>query len=260
MTALVKVHINSHVGTIILNRPDKRNALSRALLRELQQSFDDLHREKRVRAVIITGGGSAFCAGMDLNEMLETSRQANAQTQWHDDAVQYRDLLETMLRFPKPLICGLNGPAVAGGVGLVLGCDLVVASEHATLSLPEPRRGIVAGMVAPLLAFRAGGGNASRLLMTGEPIDAPTAERMGIVHYRVATEQVWAKGVEVASICCQSAPESLQLTKKLLNETIGEVLFTQLSSGAAASAAARTTSAAVEGLTAFAEKRPPNWK
>ena len=120
MDSLVKLHVQNSAGTIILNRPNKKNALSRAMLAELRQALDDLHRERRVRAVILTHAGDLFCAGMDLKEMLETSKQEHAQAQWHADAVQYRDLLETMLRFPKPLICGLSGPALAGGVG---SCD-----------------------------------------------------------------------------------------------------------------------------------------
>ena len=82
--------------------------------------------------------------------------------QWHHDSVAYRDLIETMLRFPKPLIAAVGGPAMAGGAGLALACDLVLAAESASFGLPEPRRGLVAGMVAPLLAFRIGVGS-SRL-------------------------------------------------------------------------------------------------
>ena len=148
---LVKVHVHGPTGTIILNRPEKRNALSRALLAELSQALADLHQERKVRAVVLAASGPAFCAGMDLGEMLETSKAADSHTQWHADAVIYRDLLETMLRFPKPLIAAVGGPAMAGGAGLVLACDIVVASDTATFGLPEPRRGVVAGMVCAAL-------------------------------------------------------------------------------------------------------------
>lgn len=114
MTATLRINLHDQTGTIIFNRPDKRNALSRQLLAELEQALDDLHRQKSVRAVILTGAGPAFCAGMDLNEMLETSKSDHAQQQWNEDALVYRDLLEQMLRFPKPLIAAVNGPALAG--------------------------------------------------------------------------------------------------------------------------------------------------
>ena len=257
--ALVRIHVAGPAGTIILNRPAKRNALSRALLAELSQAFDDLHLERRVRAVILTGAGPAFCAGMDLGEMLETSRQPDANAQWHFDAVIYHDLLLKMLRFPKPLIAAVNGPAMAGGAGLVLGCDVVIAAETATFGLPEPLRGIVAGMVAPLLNFRIGGGQAARLLLTAATIDAAESRRIGIFHEVVHPDHLWPRATEIAAQCARGAPEALLLTKRVLNESIGEFLTTHLAAGAAASATARTTEAAAEGLAAFMEKREPKW-
>jgi enoyl-CoA hydratase/carnithine racemase len=258
-TALVQVKKHVPSGTIILNRPKKRNALSRALLSELEQAFHDLHQERSVRAVILTGAGTAFCAGMDLLEMQEASQLDNPFSRWHDDAVQYRELLDVMLQFPKPIIAAVNGAAVAGGAGLVLASDIVVATSEATFSFPEPRRGIVAGLVSPLLVFRIGGGHAANLLLTAKTIEADEAYRLGIYHQIVGSNLVWAQAHEIAVECAKSAPEALQLTKRMLNETIGEHLGTLLSAGAAVSATARTTEAAAEGLAAFLEKREPKW-
>jgi methylglutaconyl-CoA hydratase len=255
----LRIHIHQQAGTIILDRPEKRNALDRALLAELSQALSDLHQEKRVRAVVLTGAGSAFCAGMDLREMLETSQASDAQRRWQEDANQYRDVLETMWRFPKPLIAAVNGPALAGGAGLVLACDIVIAAREATFGLPEPLRGIVAGMVAPLLSFRVGGGQAARLLLSVATIDAAEALRIGVFHELVDADQLWPRAMEVAAGCARSAGEALQLTKRLLNEMIAEQLPTLLSTGAAVSATARTTEAAAEGLAAFLEKREPKW-
>ncbi len=258
-SSLVQVKKHAPSGTIILNRPEKRNALSRALLTDLIQALDDLHLERKVRAVILTGAGSAFCAGMDLTEMQETAKQDDPHSQWHDDVVLYRDLIEMMLRFPKPIIAAVNGPAVAGGAGLVLASDVVIGTPDAKFGLPEPRRGIVAGLVSPLLVFRLGGGHAANLLLTARVIAADEAHRLGLYHEIVKTDNVWARAHDLASECARSAPEALQLTKRMLNETIGEHLFTQLSAGAAVSATARTTEAAAEGLAAFFEKREPKW-
>ncbi len=257
MTILVKKNLPS--GTIVLNRPDKRNALSRQSLAELAQAFDDLHQERSVRAVILTGAGTSFCAGMDLAEMQQTSQQPDAFAQWHADAVQYRELIDIMLRFPKPIIAAVNGPAVAGGAGLVLASDIVIAANEAKFGLPEPKRGVVAGMVAPLLVFRLGASHAANLLLTGRLIDSTEAHRIGLAHEVVNSDFVWARAQEVAGEIAASAPESIQLTKRLLNETIGEHLSTLLTVGAADSATARTTDAAREGLAAFLEKREPKW-
>jgi methylglutaconyl-CoA hydratase len=256
---LVRVNIHQHAGTIILNRAEKRNALNRVMLAELAQALDDLRQERRVRAIVLTGAGSSFCAGMDLAEMHETSKQDSPHVQWHEDASNYRDLLETMWRLPKPLIAAVNGPAMAGGAGLVLGCDIVLAAHTASFGLPEPLRGIVAGMVTPLLAFRIGGGQAARLLLSAMTIDAAEALRIGLFHELVDPDKLWPRAVEMAAQCARSAPQALQLAKQMLNETVGEHLPTLLSAGAAASAAARTTEAAAEGLAAFLEKREPRW-
>jgi methylglutaconyl-CoA hydratase len=257
MTLTIKKNLPS--GTIVLNRPDKRNAISRQMLADLSQALDDLHQERKVRAVIITGAGAAFCAGMDLAEMQITASQPDAHLQWHTDAVQYRELITKMLHFPKPLIAAVNGPAVAGGVGVLLACDIVVAAADAQIGLPEPRRGIVAGMVAPLLVFRIGASQAANLLLTARMIAASEAHRIGLAHELVERDLVWARAQEIAGEIAKSAPEALQLTKRLLNETIGEHLSTLLTAGAADSATARTTDAAREGLAAFLEKREPQW-
>jgi methylglutaconyl-CoA hydratase len=254
---LIKKHIPS--GTIILNRPEKRNALTRALLDDLQQALHDLHQEKNVRAVILSGAGTAFCAGMDLEEMKQTAASENAHQQWFEDAIQYQEIIETMLRFPKPLIAAVNGPAIAGGAGLVLACDLTLGTPEASFGLPEPRRGLVAGLVSPLLAFRLGGSAAARLLLTSEILPAAEAHRLGIYHQLVGSDMVWARAHDLAGEIAQSAGEAIALSKRMLNETIAEHLFTQLAAGAAASATARTTEAAAEGLAAFLEKREPRW-
>ncbi|HZZ27260.1 MAG TPA: enoyl-CoA hydratase/isomerase family protein [Pirellulales bacterium] len=256
---LVKIHIHEHTGTLILNRPDKRNALTRGLIAELTQALDDLRRERRVRTVVIAGSGSAFCAGMDLNEMQQTAAASNSQELWYDDATAYRDLLEAILQLPKPIIAAVGGPAVAGGAGLALACDIVLAAPEAKFGLPEPKRGIVAGLVAPLLVFRLGAGRAAYLLLSAQLIPAEEAFRMGIYHELIPGEKLWPRAHQLAGEIADCAPEAMLLTKRMLNETIGENLNTLLTAGAAVSATARTTEAAAEGLAAFIEKREPKF-
>jgi methylglutaconyl-CoA hydratase len=258
----IDVKVTGPVGTIVLNRPDRRNALTRAMISQLQQALSDLHVEKRVRAIILTGAGTAFCAGMDLHEMhaAATLPDAEKSQDWADTAEAYRELVTKMIEHPKPIIASVNGPAIAGGAGLVLASDIVVATPAAQFGLPEPRRGIVAGVVAPLLAFRAGASTAARLLLTSAMYSAEEAHRVGIYHELIDEPRLWARCVQLGEECAAGAPEALQLTKRLLYETIGEHLATQLTVGAAMSATSRTTEAAQEGLTAFVEKRKPEWK
>ena len=255
----IQVKVHPPAGTIILNRPKKRNALSRRMLAELKQAIEDLHQERRVRAVIVTGAGAAFSAGTDVTELQETSQEENPLSVWHEDTLRLRELFDTMLQFPKPIIAAVNGPVLGTSAGLILAADVVVAAREATFGLPEPRWGLVAGMIAPLLVFRIGGGHAARLLLTSQEIDADEAHRVGLFHETVATDVVWARAAEIAAECAQGAPEALQLSRRLLNEMIGEHLGTLLSAGAAVTATAHTTEAATEGMSAFVEKREPNW-
>lgn len=259
-SSAVDVKVHERAGTIILNRPDRRNALTRGMLVDVQQALDDLYHEKQVRAIVLTGAGSAFCAGMDLREMQAAANLPDPHRQWGEDAGAYRNVVQKMLETTKPIIAAVNGPAAAGGAGLVLACDIVVAAHDAKFGLPEPRRGIVAGIVAPLLAFRIGAGQAARLLLTASLIDAAEAHRVGIFHEMIDADRVWARAVEIAGDVAACAPEAIQLTKRLMTEMLGEHLPTQLAAGAATSATARTTKAAAEGLAAFLEKRPPRWE
>jgi methylglutaconyl-CoA hydratase len=258
----IDVKVTGTVGTVVLNRPQRRNALTRAMVTQLAQVLGDLHLEKRVRAIVITGAGTSFCAGMDIHEMhaAATLPDVDKTQEWGDAAEAYCELLTQILQLPKPVIASVNGPAVAGGAGLVLASDLVVASPAARFGLPEPRHGLVAGVVAPLLTFRVGGGTAARLLLSGALYPAEEAFRLGIYHELIEEPRLWARCAQLGEECAAGAPEAVQLSKRLLYETIGEQLATQLSVGTAMSATARTTEAAQEGLTAFVEKRSPEWK
>jgi len=255
----VQIRKDGPSGTIVINRPDRRNALSREIVEMLIQALDDFHNEKSVRAVILTGTGDTFCSGTDLHQLRETSEGKNSLELWQKDALSMLELIEKMLRFPKPIIASVNGWVVGSGLALVLASDVVVAGDEAKLIMPEAQLGLNAGITTPLLNFRAGSGNATRILYAGTTVDAKEACHLGLFHEVVENELAWARCFEIAQQCASGARESHQMTKQLINETIGENLFTQLSIGAANMAAARTTEAAKEGVNAFLEKRDPNW-
>jgi methylglutaconyl-CoA hydratase len=254
---MLTVKVNAPTGTIILNRPTRCNALSRELVGQLTQAFDDLRQEKKVRGIVLTGAGAHFCTGMDLKELQETASQEQPFGCWHNDVQALQELLEQMLQLPKPIVAAVDGAAMGSGFGLVLACDLVVASQRATFSIPATRVGLVAGLVVPLLQFRAGGSVASRILLGGDELSAAEAKELGLVHHTVASEQVWVRASNWIDAISAGAAEAWALSKRVLNEMVGEQLATMLSSGAAATATSLTTDAAVEGLQAFNEKRPP---
>ncbi|MBX3432718.1 MAG: enoyl-CoA hydratase/isomerase family protein [Pirellulales bacterium] len=258
-SSAVEVKVTGAAGTIVLNRPDFGNALTRAMLDQFAEALDDLYRERRVRAIIVTGSGDAFCEGLDLAEAQSTAAGDDALQQWGRDAEAWRDLIVRLLEITKPIIAAVNGPALGHGATLVAAADIVVADAGATFGLPDVRRGLVAGLAGPLLAFRLGAGQAARLLLTSQAIDAVEAHRVGVFHEIVPPEKAWARAVELVDHCAAGAPEAIQLTKRLLNETLAEQLLQQLSSGAAMAATAHTTAAAEEGIAAFLEGRPPVW-
>ncbi len=259
----IEVHLTGCVGTIKLNRPDRENAITQFMIGQLIEALDDLYRERKVRAIVLTGAGEVFSAGMEVEEMVGEAPVVDSPpmpTEWGDEAANYRDLVLRMLEITKPIIAAINGPALAGGAGLVVASDIVVASSEATFGLTDPRRGLVAGVVAPLLCFRIGASQATKLLLTSETIDATQARQCGIFHELVSPDLVWARAAEIANECAMGSPEAIQLTKRVILETAGEHLATQLSAGAAMSATIRTTENAREGMAAYLAGRPPKWK
>jgi methylglutaconyl-CoA hydratase len=256
----IEVKVIEGAGTIILNRPDDGNALTRAMVEQLLEALDDLYLEKRARAIIITGAGESFSIGADLQEMKPAPDAQAPEVQFGEDAADFRDLLVRMLEITKPIIAAVNGPALAAGAALVAACDVVVASDRATFGLPDARHGLVAGLAAPLVCFRIGAGHGARLLLTGQTIDAVEAHRLGVFHEITSPDTVWARAMQLARECAAGAPEAIQLTKRLVNETLGEGLGTQLSAGAVMAATARTTEAAEEGISALLDGRKPRWK
>ena len=246
-------------GTIILNHPGNRNALSREMVAALIQAFSDFHREKSVRAIILTATGSVFCSGIDLKQWGTISKEAEPFEQWQDVASELQELIEVMLRFPKPIITAIDGSVYGMGLALALASDLVVASPLSRFELSATKHGLISGLVAPLLSFRCGSGVAARLMLGAERFDTLEAHRVGIIHHIVAPELVWAKSHDISTKIASGAAESVQLSKRLLNEMIGESLLSHLTSGAAMMATACSTDAAVEGLAAFSEKRDPKF-
>ncbi|MFN7732553.1 MAG: enoyl-CoA hydratase/isomerase family protein [Pirellula sp.] len=246
-------------GTILLDAPATCNALSREMIQQLIEAFADFHRDKSVRAIILSATGATFCSGAHLKEWHSNSQALDALDNWQDIASEIQELIESMLRLPKPIIAAIDGPVLGLGLGLVLASDLVIASPRATFSADAPKLGLVSGIVGPLLTFRCGGSIASRLLLGGETIDANEALRLHLAHRIVASDVIWAQANEWAKDVANRAAEAIQLTKRLINEMVGESVIMHLASGSAVMATACSTEAAVEGLTAFVEKRPPKF-
>lgn len=255
----VKVHAN--VATILMDRPQTRNALNPQLIEDLTTAFSDVYQEKRVASVVLTGSGDHFCSGIDLHVMSEISQmpENSALPEWLAAWRNLTELYELMLRFPKPIIAAVDGSALGAGLGLALAADLIVASKQAAFGAIAVRRGLVGGATAALLSFRCGAATAARMVLTGQAVTADQASRWGLCDEPVDSQQIWVAATDLAAQCANAPQEAIQATKRLLNESVGELLLSQLSAGAALSATACTTESAREGIESFLEARDPVW-
>ncbi len=259
--SLVDVKVHAPTATILMNRGADGNALDEGMVADLCQAFDDLHQEKRVRAVVLTGAGSDFCIGMDLKELYANTEveELAAMPLWIEHWERLAGLIEKMLRFPKPIVAAVDGRADGAGFSLALAADLMVVSHSASFSIPAVTRGMVGGVVTPLLVFRAGGSLASRLLLLSETLSSRQAIRYALATKRVPCSQIWIAANELACQCARWPASPMTATKRLLNEIVGEALLTQISVGAAMGATACSTEIAAIGLKAFIHRRDAVW-
>jgi methylglutaconyl-CoA hydratase len=255
MSDLVRYDTRGPAAVLTIDRTDRRNALSRALIAELAAAFTRAAADPAARAVVLTGSGPAFCAGMDLDELRATL--GDEQDLVWDDAARLSALYEQIYSLPKPTVAAVNGAAVAGGAGLVTVCDLAVAVPAAKFGYPEVRRGLVAAMVMPHLLRHVGERAARWLLLTGELIDAPAAERAGLVNAVVPAEALLDTALDWCRSLAEGGPKALATTKDLLRRCSRQVVG--VDDLARVSAEPRLTDECRGGLAAFFDKRPAPW-
>ena len=248
----------SGVARITLNRQQRRNALTRSMLIGLTEQIGKLASDQSVRLIELTANGTVFCAGMDLGEMKDRASQSGPED-WLQDSEVYRDLLLAIIDAPQPVLAIVQGPVLAGGVGLVLACDLVIASEAVWFSLPETQRGITASMVTPLLIRKAGVGNAGHMLLSNLQIKATEMSGWGLCQSIVTADKLEQEASRWRASILAGSHSALAATKQQLTGFAGEVRQ-QLHEATKLSAQARGTDDAAEGLAAFLEKRKPKWQ
>src|SRR5436309_5137005 len=199
---------------IVLNRPDKRNALSTELITELNQSLADFEDGAEQRVLIITGEGKAFCSGLDLEELQQMNRKSYEESL--QDAHRYAQLLKRIYLHPKPIVAAVNGAAIAGGCGLASICDVTLAASIATFGYTEAKIGFVPVIVSNFLIRYMGEKNARELLLSARLIEAAEAQRLGLVNEVVDLGQLRVRAREVARQLVENSPHSLRATKLLL--------------------------------------------
>ena len=246
MTAL-RVEQSGDVLSVVMARPERRNAFDADLIRELTEAFADVGDD--VRAVLLAGEGKSFSAGADVEWMrssVELSYEENVA-----DARRLRKMLETMNSCPAPVVARVHGHALGGGCGLVACADIVVSAPDTRFAFSEVKLGIIPAVISPFALAKIGPGAARRYFVTGEVFDAATALRIGLVHE--VAEELDAAVARIVAELRTAGPEAARHAKKLVLER-PDGLGTERRI-----AQRRTSEEGQEGLRAFLEKRAPRW-
>ncbi|HSJ96463.1 MAG TPA: enoyl-CoA hydratase-related protein [Myxococcota bacterium] len=254
----VLYEVAAGVARVTINRPEARNALSPAVMDGLLAAFGRAAADPAVRAVVLTGAGErAFCAGGDLGGP-GFAQKSNLER--HHDRRTFADLFRAMNRLGKPLIARVRGHCLAGGFGLALGCDLVVASDDASFGTPEVKRGLMPMMIMATIFRNVGRKKGMELLLTGDRLSAAEAERLGLINHAVPADQLDAKVDELLAKVLAMSPAVLRLGRDAFYAMQDMEFERALDYLQAMLTVNLASEDAVEGVRAFLEKRDPVWK
>ncbi|HUE12474.1 MAG TPA: enoyl-CoA hydratase-related protein [Steroidobacteraceae bacterium] len=250
---------DGHVARITINRPHAMNAIDSAHNKALEEAWRRLNEDPQIRAGVLTGAGSrAFCAGADLKELIPSHHAAvrkGQRTPWTMGGITLEP------HFGKPMIAAVNGHALAGGMELALACDIRLCAPHATFGLAETKWALIPGAggtqrlprTVPL-------GWAMEMILTGDPIDAPTALRIGLVNRVLPIEQLAGDAMRLAATIASRGPLAVTAARRAILEGLTLGLAAGLSNERDRFADIMKTDDALEGATAFAEKRNPHFQ
>src|SRR6266700_2946627 len=257
MYSTLILEISGAIATITLNRPDKRNAMSAAMIAELQTALDEIEKS-HVSVRILTGAGKAFCSGMDLEMLAAIAQQTPAENQ--EDSRRMAKMFRRIWSFPRPLIAAVNGAALAGGCGIATLCDFTLAVPEAKFGYTEVRIGFLPALVSVFLISQIGDKRARDLLLTGRLIDATEAKQLGLVSEIVEPGRLMARAEELAEQISAVSPSSLTRAKRLLVCAESASIDADLERAVLENARMRLTPDFKEGVASFLEKRKPVWK
>lgn len=265
----VLYEVANGVARITINRPDARNALSQEVMTGLLDAFERARHDAAVRALVLTGAGDkAFCAGGDLGGRALKSDDSEGQAlramqgfvDRHHDRRTFADLFRRMNALGKPIVARVRGHCLAGGFGLALGCDLVVASDDSSFGTPEVKRGLMPMMIMATIFRNVGRKKGMELLLTGDRITAAEAERLGLINYAVPAAELDAKVDALVAKVAAMSPAVVRLGRDAFY-AMSDMGFDQALDYLQAMLTVNVgTEDAIEGVRAFLEKREPVWK
>lgn len=245
------------VASLVLNRPQVKNAFDEVMIRELAEATDALAHDDAIRVVILTGAGDVFSAGADLNWMKKVAGYGFEENV--EDALIFARMLESLYRLPKPTIARINGVCLGGGVGLVSACDVAVSVPEAKFALREILLGIAPSAISPYVLRKIGESHAHDYFLTGRTFDAARAREIGLVNEVVehdlldAEIEVWVKRF------LHAGPRAIAASKNLINRVAWSPIEDVQEFTARTIASLRGSDEGREGFAAFFEKRKPKW-
>lgn len=258
MFTTLEIQLEGPVATIWMNRPDLHNAFDETLITELTAACMALDDDADVRVVVLAGRGKSFSAGADLNWMKRAAN--NGLDDNLNDARALAHMLRTLAEMKKPTIARVQGAALGGGMGLASACDIAVASSKAVFATSEVKFGIIPSAISPYVLRAIGARQATRYFQSAERISADRAREIGLVHEAVDAEQLDAKVQEIVSALLLGGPLSQAAAKDLIRAVDGQIVNETLVEDTAHRIAhLRATPEAREGISAFLDKRQPNW-
>lgn len=256
MTYIVEKNENG-VCTLRLNRPDKFNSFIREMALDLQERLDRAAMDDSVRCIVLTGEGRAFCAGQDLAEATDP----NGPELTSIVSEHYNPIILRLRRIEKPIIAAVNGVAAGAGANIALACDIVLATESASFIQAFSKIGLIPDSGGTYYLPRLiGWQRASALMMTGEKVSAKDAEAMGMIYRAIPDAEFTSEVEKLATQMAQMPTKGLGLTKRALNQSLGNSLQQQLDCEDELQSQAGRTHDYAEGTAAFLEKRKPNFK
>lgn len=255
----VKITRENSIATLTLNRPEVRNAFDEQMILLLSQQLRSLENDPSIKAVVIRGEGDHFCAGANIEWMRRSAKLSREEN--HQDALKLAQLLHILNHLKKPTLAVVQGSVYGGAIGLITACDIVIAETHTEFCFSEVKLGLIPSIVCPYILAAIGAKAARRYLLTAEKIPASLAERLGLVHELCSKENINDRVETLLLDIKRNGPEALKATKELIfklsesKNTLQQVEYT-----AHLIADIRTSAEAQEGLTAFLEKRIPEWQ
>jgi len=247
---------NNGVTTLTLNRPKQFNALSQAMLNALQEALDAIAKDESVRVVVIAATGRAFCAGHDLKEMRSHTEQEWQQSLFN----QCSRMMMTINQMPQPVIARVHSLATAAGCQLVAACDMAVAAEEATFATSGIRVGLFCSTPSVAVSRNLGRKKAMEILLTGDFIDAKTAESEGLINYAVPADQLDATIAKLTDAIVAKSPYAVASGKRMFYQQLEMEMADAYNYAAEVMACDMMASDAAEGIDAFIQKRQPVWQ